>query len=638
MGGIVWRIPLLSEVKQSTSTELRQWARIAVALSALLLAACSAEPLPVTEPTAVATLPPQAVAQTVTSTSAKPLSHPVAAAAVAVSPDGRIVVAVNPDSDSITLVDTITLTVLAEIPVGDNPRTVSLTPDSKTALVANQDSMTISKVDLIQAVEIAQYPVGSMPYGVVTNGVHAFVTEFGLGTVSVIDFMTGELLTRIPVDAFPTGLALSRDSKRLLVTHFFTGRVTVIDQETSAVLGTISTGTDTNLSQFVILGVGGSLAYVPQTRFNVGNTARLFDTTVFPVVNLLDIDNLKLLSRNRITLDTADEPVNMPFSVALSPDEKTLYVANAGSDDVSVIDLDTNRGLAHIPVGSNPRGIAVSPDGSRVYVNNVLDGNLSVIDTATLTVTNLVTVTNIPLSATLLEGKKIFNSAASPSLTTDHWISCATCHFDGMMDGRTWVGFPDGPRNTPALFGVGQTLPMHWSGDLDELQDVEVTIRDIQFGTGLISGSPHDTIGKPHAGVSHELDALAAYLGTIEVLDSPFRANLTEINIGKSVFEDLGCQSCHIPPLYTDHKLHDVGTGDPTLERNSHNRGTSFDTPALIGLWLTAPYFHDGSAATLEQVLQTETVHNVLGNIQAKELTALIAFMRGLPGDNSDPR
>ena len=155
MGGIVWRIPLLSEVKQSTSTELRQWARIAVALSALLLAACSAEPLPVTEPTAVATLPPQAVAQTVTSTSAKPLSHPVAAAAVAVSPDGRIVVAVNPDSDSITLVDTITLTVLAEIPVGDNPRTVSLTPDSKTALVANQDSTTISKVDLIQAVEIA---------------------------------------------------------------------------------------------------------------------------------------------------------------------------------------------------------------------------------------------------------------------------------------------------------------------------------------------------------------------------------------------------------------------------------------------------------------------------------------------------
>ncbi len=298
-----------------------------------------------------------------------------------------------------------------------------------------------------------------------------------------------------------------------------------------------------------------------------------------------------------------------------------------------MIDLDTNRGLAHISVGSNPRGIAVSPDGSHVYVNNVLDGNLSVIDTDTLTVTNLVTVTNVPLSPTLLEGKKIFNSAASPSLTTDHWISCATCHFDGMMDGRTWVGFPDGPRNTPALFGVRQTLPMHWSGDLDELQDVEVTIRDIQFGTGLIPGSLHDTIGKPHAGVSHELDALAAYLGTIEVLDSPFRGNRAEISIGNSVFENLGCQSCHIPPLYTDHELHDVGTGDPDLEKNSHGRGTKFDTPSLNSVWLTAPYFHDGSADTLERVLQMGTVHNIFGDLSPDELKLLVGFLKSLPND-----
>jgi YVTN family beta-propeller protein len=602
-------------------------ARFALVLSGLLLAVCACQ-TPSDEPR---------IQHTPDSISHISLGGPVSSSAVAVSPDGRLVVAVNPDSDSITLVDVITLAVLAEIPVGDNPRTLSFTPDSKTVVVANHGSATISKVDLNQTVEIAQYPVGSMPYGVVTDGVHAFVTEFGLGTVSIIDLMTGELLTRIPVDAFPTGLALSRDRQRLLVTHFFTGRLTVINQQAAAVLGTISAGSDTNLSQFVVLSIDGSLAYVPQTRFNVGNTARLFDTTVFPVVNLLDIDNLKLLPRNRITLDTADEPVNMPFSVTLSPDEKTIYVANAGSDDVSVIDLNTNRGLAHISVGSNPRGIAVSPDGSHVYVNNVLDGNLSVINTDTLTVTNLVTVTNIPLSPTLLEGKKIFNSAASPSLTTDNWISCATCHFDGMMDGKTWMGFPDGPRNTPALFGVRHTLPMHWSGDFDELQDVEVTIREIQFGTGLITSSPHDTIGKPHAGVSHKLDALAAYLGTFEVLDSPFRGNPAENNVGKSVFENLGCQSCHVPPLYTDQKLHDVGTGDPSLERNSHGRGTSFDTPSLIGLWLTAPYFHDGSAATLEQVLRTETVHNVLDNIQLEELRALIAFMRSLPDDISDP-
>lgn len=151
-------------------------------LPALLLAACAAQAptdahsqatsgataleasTPVPEPAALAIISPEAAVSTVRPTSAVLLSRPISAAAVAVSPDGRLVVAVNPDSDSITLVDAITLAVLAEIPVGDNPRTLSLTPDSKKALVANHGSATLSKVDLSQAVEFTQYPVGFMPY------------------------------------------------------------------------------------------------------------------------------------------------------------------------------------------------------------------------------------------------------------------------------------------------------------------------------------------------------------------------------------------------------------------------------------------------------------------------------------------
>ena len=64
-----------------------------------------------------------------------------------------------------------------------------------------------------------------------------------------------------------------------------------------------------------------------------------FDTTVFPVVNVLDLEAFNLLIRERITIDTADQPVNMPFAVALSPDGNRLFVANCGSDDVSNIDL-----------------------------------------------------------------------------------------------------------------------------------------------------------------------------------------------------------------------------------------------------------------------------------------------------------
>ncbi len=539
--------------------------------------------------------------------------------------------AVNPDSDSVTVLDAQSLQILAEIPVGDDPRTLAIAPDSQSALVTNHAGATLSLLDLAQLVEVGSYAVGSMPYGVVTDGARVFVSEFAPGHVGVLDHNSGERLAHIAVAPFPAGLALSADGASLYVTHLFSGRVTLIDARSLEVKANITTGASTNLSQFVAISPNGTKAYLPQTRSNVTNTAMLFDSTVFPVVNVLDLGAFRLIVRERVTLDTADRPVNMPFAVALSPDGKMLYLANAGSDDLSVIDLSTNQGVAHISVGANPRGIAISPDGARVFVNNVLDGTLSVMETEMHTIAETVTLTEIPLPEPILLGKRIFNSAAAPVLTTDNWISCATCHFDGMMDTRTWLGFPDGPRNTPSLLGVAQTLPMHWSGDLDELQDVEITIRDIQIGSGLIEGEAHDTLGSAHAGLSPELDALAMYMAILEIPPSPYAASPEQLSRGEAVFNTLECQSCHPPPLYTDLQLHDVGTGNAAKEKNSHGRGTNFDTPSLRALWMTAPYFHDGSATTLPDALHTGNEHNVAAGLSTTEIEDLTAFLLALP-------
>jgi YVTN family beta-propeller protein len=316
-------------------------------------------------------------------------------------------------------------------------------------------------------------------------------------------------------------------------------------------------------------------------------------------------------------------------------------VANAGSNDLSVIGLQTQQALAHIEVGAHPRGLALSADGGNLYVNNVLDGVLSVVDTQKLKVTFRVPLTAIPLPAAVLLGKQLFHSSATERLARDQWISCAVCHFDGAHDARTWQAFPDGPRNTPSLFGVGKTLPVHWSGDLDELQDVELTFRNIQAGKGLVDGEASDTLGPPHAGRSAELDAVATFMDSLTPALSPCTSaggGLTaSARRGQQLFAQLECASCHAPPLYTDRRLHDVGTGDPALERNSHGRGTQFDTPSLIGIWGTAPYFHDGSAATLRQVLDPQRPrrgpdpHAVAGRLTAEELEELLLFLRSLP-------
>lgn len=548
--------------------------------------------------------------------------------------------AVNPDSDTITLVNALTLEVIDEVGVGDDPRTLSFTPDSRSLIVANRGSANLTMLDIADPRRRVQTPVGPMPYGVLTDGHRAFVAEFASGNMAIIDLSDNSLVERLPVGPFPAGLALFRGDEndgdqgdKLLITHLFTGEVTVVDLETLSVQAQVSTGAGTNLSQFLIVGPNGANAYLPQTRSNATNTKMTFDTTVFPVVNVLNLTDFSLMPKQRITIDTADQPASIPFSAAVFPDGDRLYVIHAGSDDLSVIDLKTNQGLAHIDVGANPRGIAITPDGSILFVNNTLDGTMCVIDANTLVVTKTLRITTIPMDPEVLQGKRLFNSAAAPVLTNDNWISCASCHFDGGMDGQTWQGFPDGPRNTPALFGVGETLPIHWSGDLDELQDVELTIRGIQFGTGLVSGETRDSLGPPHAGLSPDLDALAAYMDSIEVPISPYGENRETVKSGERQFNKLGCQSCHAPPFFTDQQLHDVGTGDPSKEKNSHGRSTNFDTPSLRALWLTAPYFHDGSAATLDDVLRSGTAHNISADITVEEMENLLTYLRALPLD-----
>ena len=76
--------------------------------------------------------------------------------------------------------------------------------------------------------------------------------------------------------------------------------------------------------------------------------------------------------------------------MAVSPDDREIYVSNAVTGTVSVIPLlglDAGRVVADIAVGTEPRGLAVTPNGTRLYVANHTSGTVSVIDVATRIVT-----------------------------------------------------------------------------------------------------------------------------------------------------------------------------------------------------------------------------------------------------------
>jgi mono/diheme cytochrome c family protein len=138
-------------------------------------------------------------------------------------------------------------------------------------------------------------------------------------------------------------------------------------------------------------------------------------------------------------------------------------------------------------------------------------------------------------------------------------------------------------------------------------------------------GTRNTTLGDLKAGKSAELDALAEYVTSLDrVNPSPQRdadGSLSEAGWrGLEVFRRAGCPECHGGPDFTDSSsgvLHDVGTLQVTSGRRLGEPLQGLDTPTLRGAWETAPYLHDGSAATLFDVIDAKNPDDRHGSTRA---------------------
>src|SRR5207344_3009774 len=137
---------------------------------------------------------------------------------------------------------------------------------------------------------------------------------------------------------------------------------------------------------------------------------------------------------------------------------------------------------------------------------------------------------------------------------------CASCHNDGGHDGRTWdlTSQGEGLRNTINLRGRASAQGLlHWSANFDEVQDFEGQIRTLALGTGLMTDAQFNTgtrsqpLGDRKSGLSVDLDALAAYVSSLNASDaSPLRnadGTLTASALaGQAIFRGAGgCLGCH---------------------------------------------------------------------------------------------
>ncbi len=540
--------------------------------------------------------------------------------AIALSPNGRRLFTANRDPGTVSIIDTEAAVTLVELSVGREPRSISIDPRQPRIYVTNFADASFSVVDIALGRTVATVTTAHEPYGIVVSpdGESLYVSASGADVVQEFELSTLSLVRSLPVEQNPRGLAVAASGRTLYVTHFLNGRVSAVDLDSGDVTAIISTGDESAAAQFIAWHPSDDALYLPHSRSRVSNPKLSFDTTVAPLVSVIDLEASGGVAAEPLQLAEIDQPVNLPAALDFSPDGRTLYVVNSGSNDLSIIDLERGTAWGHVELGANPGAIVVSGAGDIAYVYNALSYDISVVDLDELSVVETIVVSESPLPPEVQRGKELFFSSDSPELARDQWVSCAVCHLDGLQDGRTWP-LVEGPRNTLPIRGLAQSAPFHWTGDRVDLFDFQKTIKEIQGGTGL-----------PEA----DNAALAAFLGSVSVRPSPHLtrdgALTAPARQGRELFFARACSNCHAGPAFADGSIHDVGTGLP--EGSGSDR--RFETPSLLGLYDSEPFLHDGSAASLRDVLTNRNPddrHGQTSDLTAADLDDLIAFLLSLP-------
>lgn len=492
---------------------------------------------------------------------------------------------VNPDSDTVSVLDAASGAKLAEHMVGTNPRSIARDANGRYWVTCHgSDEIRVLDADGSTHATI-QLPYGAAPFAVAAapDGESLFVSLYGSGQLQRYSAANPNA-TPVTQSAFPTAraIAVSADGTRVFVTRFispdleaeiaeFAGTVPGLDGVRTIRLASANTidGGDRaagvpNYLAAIAISPDGSRAAIASKQDNVlrglafGVGDLTHETTVRAVVSFVDLGSNQEMRNARRDIDNSDSPSALTFT----PHGDTLLVALQGNNRVVGVDM-LNLAAVDVPdvigsaitspavitldlgTGLAPQGVLVDGPAARLFTQDFMGRTVTVRDAAPLLVENRTTLPVLAstdtvdselLPAPVLLGKRIFYNAADSRMSADSYISCATCHVDGGHDGRVWdfSGRGEGLRRTIDLRGRSGMIHgnVHWSGNFDEIQDFEHDIRGPFGGTGFLPLTPHQfsTVHSSPAtsksGLSAELDALAAYvesLGPAHVPRSPHR-------------------------------------------------------------------------------------------------------------------
>lgn len=154
---------------------------------------------------------------------------------LAVSPDERLVVVANWNSDDISVIRTDSMTVVKTIKVGLIPRGMEFTPDGQYLYVCNFGSSTLSKINVLALEEeLVIKNVGYKPRDIVItkDGKYAYFSCFGDGAFRKLDLSTDEVVDKMKIGSEPRSVCMTRNNKYVFVVNYESESVDLIDTET----------------------------------------------------------------------------------------------------------------------------------------------------------------------------------------------------------------------------------------------------------------------------------------------------------------------------------------------------------------------------------------------------------------------
>lgn len=577
------------------------------------------------------------------------------------SPDGERLYVVCEASDEVRVVSTRTHQVIAQVLVGHTPRSIVLSPDGRTLYVTNSASDSVSVIDSATLKVDRTLPAGFEPVGIVTDlaGATLYVANRLSGDVSVIDVASGEERKRLLAGRGASYLALSPDGKFVYCTHIYpnpgewrkppTSEITVIETERQVV-------TDRR----TLHNVAGVFHVALSQDGRFGAIAQLRPKNLIPLAHVehgaVFGDSLTLFGSDvgteiQIPLDELDRYFALPWGVAITPDKSKMFVTTANSESVTAIsipqllktvrarheffanDLSASADYveARIAVGHNPRGVLLSRDGKRLYVANRLDDTISVIDTARDSVVDTIDLGGPRTIDPIRRGERLFFTAG---FAFQGQFGCANCHLDATIDGLQWDLEPDGFGkdivDNRSLEDLAGTEPFKWNGGNPDMP-TECGPRTEKF------------FFRAQSFTDQQLTDLVTFVYSLPYRPNRYRRPDGELTPsqerGKAIFERTKskngkpipeanqCGTCHSGPKYSNQKQVDVGTGKPT------DRSPIVDVPQLPNVVYSAPYLHDGSAQSLEEiwtVYNPKDTHGVSNDLTKDELNDLIEYLKML--------